>query len=139
MITRTPPLLRTLFLSLATLFLASPVQGGNTFNARIIITSQCSAQHALFGPQAQQGATITCLPGSTPFQTQAISLGSNAVNMDQSESKDSSELKTGADSGQQSQSATSGAITSSNSTKTILSPPLPTSSAFASKVVYVVF
>lgn len=130
----------TLLLLLATLLLSPSASGQGTLNARITIVSQCNTQQALFGPQAEHNVTVICQPGMTPYQTQSFSL--NGGNTDTNADADSDQDKAsgeGQASGRQTQTQGNGtAFNKLSSTKT-LSPPLPSASAFASKVVFVVF
>lgn len=114
------PSLARLFLLLLTLALATSASGQNTFKTRITVTSQCSAQHALFGPRAQHYVTVICQPGMTPYQMESFILNSL--------SNDSESDKTEGN-----------AIAFDKpSSKKILSPPLSTPTS-AAKVVFVVF
>lgn len=126
------PLLARLFLLLAALALATSASGQNMFNARITITSQCNTQQALFGPQADHNVTVICQPGMTPYQTASFNLNDADADSDRDKT-------IGGTAGQQDQSQSSGTAASRLSSKKILSPPLPSASTFASKVVFVVF
>ena len=129
--TKQMPLLAKLFLLLATLLLAASASGQNTFNARITSTSQCNTQQALFGPQADHAVTVICQPGMTPYQTESVDLDDD-TGTDQDKA-------TGNAPAQQGPSPSGAAAFNKLSSKKVLSPPLPSSSTFASKVIFVVF
>lgn len=130
-------LLARLLLLLSTLALNVPASGQNTFNARITVTSQCNTQQALFGPQALQNVTVICQPGMTPYQTESFSLSGSSTDTNTDSDRDKTTDK-GQPSGQQAQSQ-GGSATPTPSSKKVLSPPLPSASTFASKVIFVVF
>lgn len=124
------PLPARLFLLLAALALAASASGQNTFNARITITSQCNTQQALFGPQADHNVTVICQPGMTPYQKEFFDL--DDTDPDQDKATGNAPL-------QQGPGPSGTAAFSKPSSKKVLSPPLPSASIFASKVVFVVF
>lgn len=129
---RRTPLPAKLILLLLALAAATSASGQSTFSARITITSQCNTQQALFGPQAEPDITVICQPGMTPFLAQSIDLNDEDADPDHDKTAVSS-------AGEQDQSPSSGTAASRLSSKKILSPPLPSASTFASKVVFVVF
>lgn len=126
-------LLAMLPLLLVCLPLATSANSLGTFNARITITSQCATQGPLFGPQAINSAPVVCQPGTTPFQTESFYLDSDG-NL---RKKDGA----GAGTAQQNENQGSGVGvgTPAPSAQSVLSPPLPSASTFASKVLYVIF
>ncbi|MBV6306006.1 hypothetical protein KVP10_14010 [Candidimonas humi] len=108
------------------------------FQASITIVAACSAQQAMFGSQSQgsgQQVTVICQPGMTPFLTQSIDLGAGSGG---SGSSPSSASQGGTSTGAASTPAAGPAfdLVSKNE---VLSPPLPSASTFASKVIYVMF
>jgi hypothetical protein len=110
-----------------------------TFPARITIVSACSTQQALFGPQAQNTSgqvTVICQPGMTPFLTQSVDLGGADTG-----SNTSSGNQGGSIVGVEAAGASGGGGVAFDlvSKNEVLSPPLPSASTFASKVIYVMF
>jgi len=146
MITRTF-LSAALFLQLLGLSQAAemPAHSVGTFQASITIVSACTAQQALFGQQAQNGnskVTVICQPGMTPFLTQSVSLNSTGTDADAGADAAAGQSgSAGAVGGAKGAGQTHGAgvpfdLVSKNE---VLSPPLPSASTFASKVIYVMF
>jgi hypothetical protein len=64
---------RWIVLALATLAWlpahAASGAGQGSLGVRIVITSECSTQYTLFGPQAASPVSVTCSPSNTPFTT----------------------------------------------------------------------
>jgi len=54
---------------LAGMSLTSTAAARASFEVRITILSQCSAQQPLFGPHAPHSARVTCQPDMTPYQS----------------------------------------------------------------------
>ncbi|HEX7386951.1 MAG TPA: hypothetical protein VF285_06710 [Castellaniella sp.] len=75
--------LRWLTVALAVLLLqpayadTGPAQGA--FGVRLVITSQCTTQYSLFGPQAMGPVSVICSPGNTPFMTFSSIINNVAV------------------------------------------------------------
>jgi len=114
---------------------AESARSMGTFQASITIVSACSTQQALFGPQAQNNTgdvTVICQPGMTPFLTQSVSLSN--TDADASTGQGDAAAGTGGATG--AQGAAPFDLISKNE---VLSPPLPSASTFASKVIYVMF
>jgi len=113
---------------------AESARSVGSLQATITIVSACSAQQALFGSQPQgttdNQVTVICQPGMTPYLTQSVDLGTG--------SGLSSASQGGTSTGAASTPAAGPAfdLVSKNE---VLSPPLPSASTFASKVIYVMF
>lgn len=130
-------LLAMLPLVLVCLPLAATASGLDTFRTRITITSQCVAQGPLFGPQSTySGTRVVCMPNTTPFQAESINLGPNTQAKNNDDAKDDTKDKTASQDENQSGAAGSAPAPSA---QRVLSPPLPSESGSASKVIYVVF
>jgi hypothetical protein len=122
---------------------AESARGTGSLQARITIVSACSTQQALFGSQAQGSSQVTviCQPGMTPFLTQSVSLNNTESGAGSNASTSQSGGAAGGAGNAEGPGAAHGPgvpfdLVSKNE---VLSPPLPSASTFASKVIYVMF